>query len=144
MFRKQLSEIIKELDGKTTAADKIKILRDNDSSQLRKFLELWVHHSKSFVFNKPIVYKPSDVPVNMGYTDTLREVDKLYLFLKDHPKTPPSLSLDKKVLLATMTLESMDAAEADVFHRLITNTLIIKGLNNKVLSSFDPSLAKQA
>lgn len=139
-YRKQLSEILEEFNPKDTVAERAATLKSNWNIQLRKFLELYVFHKGSFIFDEPITYKPSDLPQGMGWTDTLREIDKMYLFLKDHPKSPKTLTMDKKKNLAIMTLESMDAPEAEVFHRLITNKLTIKGLTNKVLEQVDPTL----
>lgn len=133
---KLYSEIFDEFKTATTKEERIRILRENDHPRFREFLVLAFNEKVEFDVEIPN-YRPALEPagLNFAYLDT--EINKLYRFIKNHPKRPDGLSPQKQKQLLLVVLESLHKDEADLLIRLIKRDLAIKYLTkNLVMEAF--------
>lgn len=133
---KLYSEIFDEFKKVTTKEERLRILRENDHPRFREFLVLAFNESVEFDVEIPN-YRPALEPagLNFAYLDT--EVNKLYRFIKNHPKRPEGLTPHKQKQLLLVVLESLHQDEAELLVNLIKRDLAIKYLTkNLVMEAF--------
>lgn len=140
-----ISEVFERFEKAETDADRINILRENNTKTLRKVL--------ACVFNPEIQFmtegrwpnwKPSDVPIGMTYSDLHREFDRMYLFIKNHPKRPPTLTEKRSNELLVQMLEMMPEGDAIVTLNMMGKNLKIKGLTKKIaMTAFGSNLLNE-
>ncbi len=130
------SEIFDEFKKATTKEERLRILRENDHPRFREFLVLAFNEGVEFDVEIPN-YRPALEPagLNFAYLDT--EVNKLYRFIKNHPKRPEGLTPHKQKQLLLVVLESLHQDEAELLVNLIKRDLAIKYLTkNLVMEAF--------
>jgi len=135
---KQIGEIFTDLNKTKNNAEKIKILRANDSKILRELLR--VNFDKNFQFSLPEgapPYKKSTEPVGMGYTTLLNEWKRMYLFVKD--KSPDVKSLKREMLFISL-LESLDSVESEILLQIKDKKL--KGITLKQVQEAYPDFMR--
>ncbi len=106
-----ISEIIKKASNAKTKAEKIKILRDNNSQALRSVLK-WNFEPaiKSDIPEGEVPFKRNDAPIGTEHTMLEREAKNLWRFIKG----ANSLSRFKREQLFIQMLEGLHESEADI------------------------------
>lgn len=106
-----ISEIIKKASNAKTKAEKIKILRDNNSQALRSVLK-WNFEPaiKSDIPEGEVPFKRNDAPIGTEHTMLEREAKNLWRFIKG----ANSLSRFKREQLFIQMLEGLHETEADI------------------------------
>ena len=107
-----LSEILRKVSNAKTKAEKIIILRENNSSALRMLL-IW-NFDESVISMLPegdVPYTPNDAPVGTDHTRLEQEYKGLYRFVKGGADKLPSL---KRESLFVQLLEGLSAEEAEL------------------------------
>ena len=106
-----ISEIIKKASNAKTKAEKIKILRDNNSQALRSVLK-WNFEPaiKSDIPAGDVPFKRNDAPIGTEHTMLEREAKNLWRFIKG----ANSLSRFKREQLFIQMLEGLHESEADI------------------------------
>lgn len=137
---KNLYEIFDEVNKRTERSDKIAVLRFNTSFALKSVLKGAFDPTVEFVFDKPVNYKPSDMPIGMGYSSIHQELSRAYLFEKNNSTVDPNLTQKRKEELLTQILESLEAREAELFQGMILKDLKVEGLTYDLVKEAFPDL----
>jgi hypothetical protein len=107
-----ISEVLQKVSNAKTKAQKIKLLRDNNTPALRAILI--VNYDESVVSLLPdgdVPYRPNDAPAGTEHTVLEHEYRKLYLFFKGGSS---SLKQSKREDLFIQMLEGLQETEAEV------------------------------
>ena len=107
-----ISEVIKKASNAKTKAEKIKILRDNNTQALRSIL-IWNFDEsvKSAIPEGEVPFTPNDAPKGTEHTRLLKEQRNLYRFIKGGDN---SLKQMKREQLFIQMLEGLHAEEAEL------------------------------
>ena len=107
-----ISEVLQKVSNAKTKAQKIKLLRDNNTPALRAILI--VNYDESVVSLLPdgeVPYVANDAPAGTEHTVLEHEYRKLYLFFKGGSS---SLKQSKREDLFIQMLEGLQETEAEV------------------------------
>lgn len=137
---KNLYEIFDEFQSKTKREDKLAVLRFNNSYALQCVLRGAFDPRIKYVVDEIPAYRKSDSPPGMGYSSIALELDRIYLLEQNHPRTPPTLTPERRKQILVQMLESIEAREADVLAGMITKKLPVKGLTYKLVQEAFPGL----
>jgi len=120
-------------------SEKISILQKHADKNFVIFL--------TYAFDPKIVfdveipsYRPSVIPAGLNESYLHNEVQKMYRFIKDHPKRPGGLTQQKQKNLFTVVLESLHKEEAELLIRCVKKDLRIPFLTIKLISEAFPGL----
>jgi hypothetical protein len=134
MAIKNVYEVFDDFKNAKTKAERIEVLRKNKNFALMSVLQGAFSPNVEFCIKKIPEYKSEDVPPGMSYnhiTDALRRV---YLFVKDHPQCPPTLTEKRKEELLIQILESLEPKEAEVYANMIRKDLKVPYLTPAIVS----------
>ena len=107
-----LSEILRKVSNAKTKAEKIKLLRENNSVALRQLLIINFDDSVvSIIPEGEVPYTPNDAPVGTDHSRLEQEYRGLYRFFKGGDKKLPSL---KRESMFIQLLEGLAAEEAEL------------------------------
>lgn len=138
---KNVSEVFEEIEKAKNDKDRVLILKFNSSWALRNVLQGTFDPRIQFTVTKIPDYKRSNVPVGFGYSTIHKELERIYLFQKDNPKTPPNLTEQRKNEILIQMLEVLEEKEAKVFENMLTkNTKAVKNLNYTIVKQAFPDL----
>ena len=134
-----VSEILRKVSNAKTKAEKIKILRENNSSALRQILI--INFDDSVVSLMPegdVPYTPNDAPVGTDHTRLEHESKGLYRFFKGGAKLP---SLKRESMFVQL-LEGLSAEEAELLCLVKDGSLSkkYKRITKAVVSEAFPSI----
>lgn len=130
---KCIFEVFEEFENAETDAERKNVLLRNNTKTLRKVL--------TCAFNPDIQFtnegrwpnwKPSDAPTGVTYSDMHREFDRIYLFIKNHPRRPPTLSEKRSNELLIQMLEMMPEKDAIITLNMMGKNLKIRGLTKEL------------
>lgn len=128
-----ISEVFQKFEKAENDVDRINILRENNTRTLRKVLTATFNPSVEFTTEgRWPKWKPSDAPAGVTYSDLHREFDRMYLFVKNHPKRPPTLTEKRSNELLVQMLEMMPEGDAIVTLNMMGKNLKIKGLTKEI------------
>tara|TARA_Y100001970_G_scaffold165492_1_gene202311 strand:- start:6887 stop:7354 length:468 start_codon:yes stop_codon:yes gene_type:complete len=119
-----ISEILRKVSNAKTKAEKIKILRDNNSVALRQLMI--INFDESIVSEIPagdVPYTPNEAPVGTDHSRLEHEYRGLYRFFKGGD---PKIKGLKRETMFIQLLEGLSAEEAELLC-LVKD----KGLNKK-------------
>ena len=106
-----ISEVLRKVSNAKTKAEKIKLLRENNSSGLRQILIINFDDSVlSLMPEGDVPYTPNDAPVGTDHTRLEHESKGLYRFFKGGAKLP---SLRRESMFVQL-LEGLSAEEAEL------------------------------
>lgn len=137
---KNMYEVFDDFKKAKTRAEKIDVLRNDRRRILKDVLQGAFHPKIEFIFKKAPEYTPSDAPPGLGYTSIEQEMKRIYLFVKDHPRTDPNLTQQRKEQILIQILEALESREAEVFMNMILKDLKVKGLDEKLVREAFPGL----
>lgn len=139
-MKKSVYEVFDEFEEALTDEERIDVLQMNDGFALRMVLKGTFDPTIQFVIDRVPYYKPSDAPPGMGYTTIHSELNRVYLFQKDHPRVDPNLSLERREKILIQMLEAMEAREAEVFMNMILKKQKVNGLTAQIVAEAFPDL----
>lgn len=107
-----LSEILRKVSNAKTKAEKIKLLKENNSPALRALL-IWNFDDSvvSMIPEGEVPYKVNDAPVGTDHTRLETEYRGFFRFCKGGADTLPSL---KRETMFIQLLEGLSAEEAEL------------------------------
>jgi len=141
-----IAEVFNLFEKAETDADRINVLRTNNTKTLRKVLACAFNPNIQFTTEgRWPNWKPSDVPTGMTYSDLHREFDRMYLFVQNHPKRPSTLTEKRSNELLVQMLEMMPEGDAIVTLNMMGKNLKIKGLTKEIVeTTFGPNLLNES
>jgi len=142
-----IGEILQKVKVAGSKLDRIKILKDNDSKQLRDFLRLAFDPSVKLDISENVLYTPNPKPIGFGDTTLKTQLTKtnsrpggFYMFFH---KNTPRLRQAKREILFIQLLEGLDKQEA-AFLVEAKNKKLDVGLTRKVIDEVFPGLLSGA
>ena len=128
---KLYSEILEDFEAAPDKAAKLNVLRKYDHKMFREFLEA--------TFNPDVVvdvevpnYKPDNSPAGLNMTYLDMEMNKLYRFVKNHPKRT-NVEPKKLTRLLEIILVSLHKDEAELLVKCIRKEIKIPFLTPKII-----------
>jgi hypothetical protein len=142
MITHEISEILLEINSKSTQEDAIKLLVKYDSFELRTFLQLAFHPNINFYITSIpdnfLPYKESSIPGNSS--NTIRNsLNKLYLFTKGNP-IADNLTQQKRNQLILNIINDMFHHEITFLFQLFNKSLSVNNINYQTVKSIFPNL----
>jgi hypothetical protein len=140
-----ISEVFAKFEKAETDADRINVLRANNTRTLRKVLACAFNPNIQFTTEgRWPNWKPSDAPTGVTYSDLHREFDRMYLFIVNHPKRPPTLTEKRSNELLVQMLEIMSEGDAIVLLNMMGKNLKIKGLTQEIAEAAFPNVLNES
>ena len=131
-----LSEILRKVSNAKTKAEKVILLRENNSSALRMLL-IWNFDESviSMVPEGDVPYTPNDAPVGTDHTRLEQESKGFYRFVKGGQDSLKSL---KREAMFVQLLEGLSAEEAELL------CLVKDGQMNKKYKRITKAVVQEA
>lgn len=139
-FNRIYPEIFDEFEKAPTRKEKIDVLRKYDNGRLREFLFLIFSPDIEFDVEIPKTYKVNPEPLDMTMSTLHIEVNKLYRFIKGHPKKPAGLTGDKQRNLLINVLESIHKDEAELLIKVMKREVKIPYLTIQIVKEAFPGI----
>ena len=128
---KLYSEVFEDFQKAEDKAGKIKVLREHDHKSFREFLE--AAFNPAIVFDVEIPnYKPDISPAGLNMTYLDMEMNKLYRFVKNHPKRT-NVEPKKLSRLLEIILVSLHKDEAELLVKCIKKDIKVPFLTPKMI-----------
>ena len=107
-----ISEVLRKVSNAKTKAEKVNLLRENNSQALRSLL-IWNFDDSviSMIPEGDVPYTPNDAPVGTDHTRLEQEARGLYRFVKGGQDSLKSL---KRESMFVQLLEGLSAEEAEL------------------------------
>jgi hypothetical protein len=140
MSIKNVYEVFDDFKKASTKAERLEVLRKNNSYAVKNVLMGAFDPRVVFNVDKIPEFKREKMPAGMGYSNMTTELGRIYLFIKDHPRTPEGLTEKRKTELLIQILESLEEEEADVFVAMLTKKLKIPHLTPALINEAFPGL----
>jgi hypothetical protein len=145
MSNKNIYEVFEDFKAAKARKDKIDVLHRHDTWALRQVLLGAFHESVEFAIKDIPDFKRDDnMPAGMGYNNMTQVLDKIYLFMKNNPRTPPALTDKRRTELLLQILESLEPKEADVFIGILKKDLKVPYLTEALINEAFPGLLPQS
>ncbi len=132
-------EVFAKFEELTTREERINFLRKYYSPQFKEFLRGAFDPNVRFKFSIP-EYKPAIEPEGLTFSNLQNEMDRMYLFVVGHQKTPPTLSDERKDSILKSMLEAMHKEEALLLIRMLKKDLKVKFLTAKLVKEAYPDI----
>lgn len=140
MSIKNVYEVLNDFKNANTKAERLEVLRNNDTFAVRNVLMGAFDPRIMFTVDNVPEFKREKMPAGMSYSNMTIELGRTYLFIKDHPRTPAGLTEKRKTEILIQILESLEEEEADVFAAMITKKLKIPHLTPALINEAFPGL----
>tara|TARA_R110000868_G_scaffold52922_1_gene166588 strand:- start:330 stop:770 length:441 start_codon:yes stop_codon:yes gene_type:complete len=128
---KLYSEILEDFEAAPDKSAKLKVLREHDHKMFREFLE--AAFNPDIVFDVEIPnYKPDISPAGLNVTYLDMEMNKLYRFVKNHPKRT-NVEPKKLTRLLEIILVSLHKDEAELLVKCIKKDIKVPFLTPKMI-----------
>ena len=137
---KNIYEVFDDFKKAKTKEERLAVLRNNDSWALKNVLMGTFHPSINYVIKKIPQYKSETAIAGLAYNHMTDALGKVYLFVEDHPKVSPNLTMQRKEQLLIQLLESLEPREAEVVIGIFRKDLGVKGLTYKFVKEAFPNL----
>jgi hypothetical protein len=137
---KNIYEVFEEYEKASTKEERVAVLRRNENFALKSVLKGTYDPNVKFTIDRVPLYKPSDAPIGLGYTNIHTELDRVYLFEVNNPRTSTNLSDKRKEHILIQMLEAMEKREAEVFMNMLLKKQKVKELNAEVVKEAFPNL----
>lgn len=135
---KQFGELFAELKTAKKEFEKINILRQNDSKQLRECLRLLFDTRLKYALPEGVPpYKKSGARVDTSFTTLQMEWKRMYMFIEGGSKNMTQM---KREFLFVTLLESLSDQEAELLCELKDRT--VKGITLKQVQLAFPDFPK--
>lgn len=132
-------EIVELFQKTEKRSEKIEVLRKHADVNFVNFLKM--AFDPRIVFDVEIPsYNPSIIPAGLNDLYLHSEIQRMYRFIKDHPRRPQGLTAAKQKSLLISVLESLHKDEADLMIRCINKDLKVPFLTPKLIKEAFPDL----
>lgn len=135
-------EIFEKFEELKTRDERINYLRANHTPQFKEFLRGAFDPNVVFKVNIP-TYRPAIEPEGLNYSTLHNEMDRMYLFVEGHPKTPAGITEDKKEYVLKNMLEAIHKKEAEFLLAMLKKNLKVKFLTAKLVNEVYPDIEIQ-
>ena len=143
MAKKNIYEVFNEFKAASTKKDRIDVLRKNETWALRSVLVGGIDKKIEFDIDTIPEYKIEEVPPGMSYNHINHALSKVYLFMKNNPRTPEGLTEQRKEQLLIQLLESMEVPESEVYVNMLKKDLKVPYLTEALVNeAFEGLLPK--
>lgn len=132
-------EIFEKFEELKTRDERINYLRANHTPQFKEFLRGAFDPNVIFKVNIP-TYRPAVEPEGLNYSTLHNEMDRMYLFVEGHPKTPTGITEDKKEYVLKNMLEAIHKKEAEILIAMLKKNLKVKFLTAKLVNEIYPDI----
>ena len=132
-------EIFEKFEQLKTREERLNFLRKNHTHQFKEFLRGAFDPNIKFTVNIP-AYRPAVEPEGLNYSTLHNEMDRMYLFVEGHPKTPNGITEDKKEYVLKNMLEAIHKEEALLLLAMLKKDLKIKFLTAKLVKEVYPDI----
>lgn len=143
MAIKNVYEVLDEFKNVKTKAERLEVLRKNDSYALRQVLLGVYHPSIKFTVDKAPDFRRVPMPPGMSYSHMTEALSRVYLFMEAHPRVPTGLTEKRRTEILIQILESLEEQEADVFLGLLKKDLKVPYLTEALINEAFPGLLPQ-
>lgn len=141
MSKKNIYEVFEDFKAASNKKDRIQVLRNNDTWALRQVLVGTFYKGVEFAIKDVPEWKRDlNMPAGMGYNNMTQVLDKIYLFMKNNPRTPAGLTDKRRGELLIQLLESLEPKEADVFINILKKDQKIPYLTEALINEAFPGL----
>lgn len=145
MSKKNIYEVFEDFKSAKNKKDRLKVLQDNDTFALRNVLRGTFHPQAKFIIKEtPDWKRQDDLPPGMAYNNMSHALDKVYLFMENHPRTPANLTEKRKIELLIQVLESLEPKEADVYMGVILKKQNVPHLTEALVNEAFPGILPQS
>lgn len=135
-----LHEIFDQFDALTTREQRIFHLRKHcNTIQYKDFFICAFNPNIKLIFDIP-KYRPALEPEGLTYSYLHNEMDRIYLFIEGHPKTPAGLTEYKREGILKSMLESIHRREAELLIQMFKKKLEVKFLTPKIIIEAFPNI----
>ena len=128
---KLYSEILEDFEAAPDKPAKLKVLREYDHKMFREFLEAAFNPDVVFDVEIPN-YKPDISPAGLNMTYLDMEMNKLYRFVKNHPRRT-NVEPKKLTRLLEIILVSLHKDEAELLVKCIKKDIKVPFLTPKMI-----------
>jgi hypothetical protein len=136
---KLFTEIFQEFELAQNKNERIAVLKKYDNQKFRDFIFYAFSSRVKFDVEIPN-YRPATEPAGLNFTYLSLELDKLYRFIKDHPRRPKELSPQKQKQLLAVVLESLHKDESELLVKVIKGKFEVKYLTPSLIKEAFPGL----
>lgn len=141
MSKKNVYEIFDEFRLAKTKTERLDVLKKNSNYALLSVLKGAMDDKIVFVDMKIPEYRhDTEIPPGMSYSNMTEELRRVYLFVKDNPKTPSGLTEKRRTEILIQILESLEKREAEVFVAMLEKDLKIPYLTPALVNEAFPQL----
>lgn len=140
MSKKNIYEIFDEFKEAKNKAERIDILKKNDSPTLRNVLIGTFHPGIKYTIKKIPEYKIEPIPPGMAYSNMTDALNRIYLFVENNPRTPAALTEKRKEEILIQILESLEEKEAQVFIGILKREQNIPYLTSGLIDEVFPGI----
>lgn len=141
-IKKTFHEIFTEVANASKKADKIRVLHENSSKELKAVLGYTYDPNVEWLIpESDPPYKPLEKSLDQEY-GLAQESRKFYLFVRGITPAQRNLTQAKRESIYIDMLESIDPDDAKVLLAMKTGKLPYKGLTRKLVAEAFPSIAK--
>ena len=139
MSKKNVYEILNEFKTASGKNERVAVLKANDSYALRQVLLGTFQKEIEFDVEVP-KFNRQEIPPGMAYSHMTSVLDRVYLFVKGHPRRPDGLTAQRQTELLIQILESIEPPEADVFVAMLKKDLKVSYLTPTLVNEAFPGL----
>ena len=140
MSIRNVYEVFDEFKLAKTKAQRIEILKKNDSYALRQVLIGVFHPHINFTIKEVPQFKREPMPPGMSYGHMTEALSRIYLFTEGNPRVPEGLTDKRKTEILIQILESLEEKEADVFVSILKKDLKVPYLTAALVNETFPNL----
>ena len=139
MSKKNVYEILNEFKTASGKNERVAVLKANDSYALRQVLLGTFQKEIEFDVEVP-KFNRQEIPPGMAYSHMTSVLDRVYLFVKGHPRRPEGLTKQRQTELLIQILESIEPPEADVIVGMLKKDLKVPYLTPTLVNEAFPGL----
>lgn len=140
MSNKNIYEIFDEFKEAKNKAERLEVLRKNDTPVFRNVLIGTFHPGIKYTISKIPEYRSEDMPPGMAYGNMPDALSRMYLFVENNPRTPAALTDKRKEEILIQILESLEKREAEVFANILKRNQNIPYLTPSLIIEAMPGL----
>jgi hypothetical protein len=140
MSIKNVYEVLNDFKAATTKADRLDVLKRNDTFALRSILQGTFAPNIKFRMKDVPEWKRVEVPPGLSYSHMTEALSRAYLFVEGHPRRPEGLTDKRETELLIQLLESLEPQEAEIYAGMIRKDLKVPYLTAKLVNEAFPGL----